>query len=265
MIKTIQYRGASIRFSDAGEGEALVFLHGYLLSLDVWQKFVAPLTANYRVVCIDLPGHGKSGLVEPVSTMEIMADTVIAVLNSLMISKAVFFGHSMGGYATLALLQKRPDVFKGISLFHSHTLPDNEEVKIKRDREVKLIDKGHKNLLVSQSIPNMFASDLLEKHNKSVQACKQLAKDMGDNEVKAAILGLRSRPDRSKLLSMAPCPCLNIIGRKDNFISFDEVAMKTDLPSDSARLIAENTGHMGFFEEPEFIRTGILQFLNRIL
>ncbi len=58
---------------------------------------------------------------------------------------------------------------------------------------------------------------------------------------------------------------MNIIGRHDNFISFDDVAMKTQLPSDSERLIAENTGHMGFFEEPEFIRNGILQFLNRIL
>ena len=265
MIKTIQYRGVPIRFSDSGSGIALVFLHGYLLSLEVWQDFVAPLTKNYRVICIDLPGHGKSGLVEPVSSMEIMAETVVAVLNSLMISKAVFFGHSMGGYAALALLEKRPDMFKGISLFHSHTLPDNEEVKVKRDREIKLIDKGHKNLLVSQSIPNMFATDLIANQAYNVEACVQLAKIMGNEEVKAAILGLRSRPERSELLSQAACPCLNIIGRHDNFISFDDVAMKTQLPSDSERLIAENTGHMGFFEEPEFIRNGILQFLNSIL
>jgi len=265
MIKTIQYRGASIRFSDSGEGEALVFLHGYLLSFEVWQDFVAPLTEQYRVICIDLPGHGKSGLIESVSTMELMADSVLEVLNASVISKAVFFGHSMGGYTALALLEKRPDIFKGISLFHSHTLPDNEEVKTKRDREVKLIDQGHKNLLVSQSIPNMFATELIDANTKHVEACKQLAKDMDNDGVKAAILGLRSRQDRSELLSGAKCPCLNIIGKKDNFISYEEVALKTVLPPESERLIAENSGHMGFFEEPEFIRLGILQFLKRIL
>lgn len=265
MIKTIQYRNASIRFSDTGEGKALVFLHGYLLSLEIWSDFVAPLTSRYRVICIDLPGHGLSGLIEPISTMEIMADSVIAVLKSQNISDAVFFGHSMGGYASLALLAKRPELFNGIVLFHSHTLADNEEVKTKRDREVRLIDQGHKNLLLSQSIPNMFASDLIENQKDKVEVCKQLAQKMGDKEVKAAILGLRSRVDRSELLCSATCPCLNIIGRKDNFISFEDVAMKTQLPAGSDRIIAKDTGHMGFFEEPDFIRTGILQFLKRIL
>lgn len=265
MIKLIEFNGIPIRFSDFGQGETLVFLHGYLLSLEVWQDFVSGFISDYRVICIDLPGHGGSGLPAEVSTMEVMGDAVEAVLGYLDISKAVFFGHSMGGYAALALLDKRSDLFSALVLFHSHTLADGEEVKDKRDREIKLIDKGHRSLLVSQSIPNMFANDHIAENLKALELCKLIAKRMDDQSVKAAILGLRARHDRSKLLAQAPCSCLNIIGRKDNFISYEAVSMKTILPLDSERLIAENAGHMGFFEQPELIQKGIHQFLNRIL
>jgi len=265
MIKLIEYNGVPIRFSDSGQGAALVFLHGYLLSLEVWQDFVSEFVSDYRVICIDLPGHGGSGLPAEVSTMEVMADAVEAVLKHLNISKSVFFGHSMGAYTALALLEKSPDLFNALVLFHSHTLADNEEVKNKRDREIKLISKGHRNLLVSQSIPNMFANDHIADNLEALELCKRIARQMSDESVKAAILGLKARPDRSKLLAEASCPCLSIIGKKDNFISFENVSMKTILPQHSERLIIENVGHMGFFEQPEIIRKGIRHFLKRIL
>lgn len=265
MNQTILFKNIPIRFSDEGHGHPLVFLHGYLLSLDIWQDFVKGFISDYRVICIDLPGHGESGTIEEVSSMELMAEVVEAVLSHLDISKAVFFGHSMGGYTTLALLEKRPELFSAIVLFHCHTLCDNEEVKTKRDREVNLIVQGHRSLLVSQSIPNMFAHDHIEDNYIHLERCKLIALEMDDKSVKAAIMGLKHRPDRSEILANAPCACLNIIGKKDNFISFDEVSMKTELPEGSERLIAEKTGHMGFFEEPGFMQKGILQFLKRIL
>jgi len=265
MVNSINYKNAQISFSDEGQGKVLVFLHGYLLSLEVWQEFVKEFVSDYRVICIDLPGHGESGLLANISTMEVMGDAVEAVLGHLNISKAVFIGHSMGGYAALALLEKNPDLFSAFVLFHSHTLADGEEVKDKRDREIVLIDKGHRSLLVSQSIPNMFANDHIAENLEALELCKLIARRMDDESVKAAILGIRARLDTSEVLAQASCPCLNIIGRKDNFISFEDVAMKTILPQNSERLIAEKTGHMGFFEQPEMIRVGIRQFLNRIL
>jgi pimeloyl-ACP methyl ester carboxylesterase len=265
MIKTIQFHQTDIRFSDEGEGHALVFVHGYLLSLDVWQDFVKPLTRDYRVICIDMPGHGQSGLPQEISSMELMAGCIAEVIASLAIDKAIFFGHSMGGYTILALLENQPELFAGIALFHSHTMADSDEVRKKRDREIELIKKGHKDLLLSQSIPNMFATDNLVIQAKHVEDCKQRAKSMSDEAVIAAIRGLRARPNRSKVLAQASCPCLNIIGRKDNFIAFEEVSLKTVLPPGSEKIVSDQTGHMGFFEDPTFIRDGIIHFLKRIL
>ncbi|MBT5425081.1 MAG: alpha/beta fold hydrolase, partial [Bacteroidetes bacterium] len=96
MIQTIDYNKTSIRYSAKGEGVPLVFLHGYLLSLDVWLDFTSELSHDYRVICIDMPGHGESGLPSEISSMELMADVVKKVLDHLRIDSAVIFGHSMG-------------------------------------------------------------------------------------------------------------------------------------------------------------------------
>lgn len=265
MTCTLDFNGVPIRYSNEGQGPALVFLHGYLLSSEIWKEFVRPFVPQYRVVCVDLPGHGGSGVVGDCSSMELMAESVETVLDHLNISQAVFFGHSMGGYAMLALLEKRPELFLGLSLFHSHTLNDSAAVQEKRDREIHLIEEGHRQLLLSQSIPNMFATDFIDQNQEALDLCKQIAREMDDAAVIAAIRGLRARPNRSKVLENSPVPCLSLIGAKDNFISLEEVALKTALPPGSERLIGYNTGHMGFFEEPELFRKGIHQFLNRIL
>lgn len=265
MIQKFNYNTNPIGYTDLGNGPALVFLHGYLLSHEIWIDFVQPLIKDYRVLCVDLPGHGQSALPAPVSTMEVMGEVLKALLDHLSIPSGVFFGHSMGGYAALALLEKHPELVTGISLFHSHPYADNEEVKSKRDREIALINQGHKNLLVGQSIPNMFATDRLQEHSDELEFCKSLARKMDDQAVKASILGLKARSDRSEILAHAKCPCLNIAGRKDNFIPFKEVAEKIVLPSDSELLVAEESGHMGFYEQPDFILQGVRQFLKRIL
>lgn len=262
MEQQINYRETVIHFSDHGEGRALVFLHGYLLSHRIWLDFTRPLERDYRVICVDLPGHGDSGLMADVSSMEIMAETTEAVLDSLGVERAVVFGHSMGGYAALALLEKRPELFSALVLFHSHPNADSPEVRNKRDREVLLVEQGHKNLLFSQSIPNMFANDRLAEHQRELNFCKSLATSMSDKAVTAAILGLKARPDRTSVLANAPCPCLLIAGKKDNFIPFQEVALQIELPVHAMVLVAEETGHMGFFEETEKIRDGIIQFLK---
>lgn len=264
MLKHLIYRNTPVFYSDQGRGQTLVFLHGYLLSHEIWLEFTCPLVQRFRIICVDLPGHGRSGLLGPVSSMEDMAGAVAAVMDHLDIGEAVFFGHSMGGYATLALLEKRPDLFHALALFHSHPYPDSPEVKKKRDREIRLIETGHKHLLFSQSIPNMFAAERLHEHEQPLALCKDIAGRMSDAAVKAAILGLRSRPGREDVLQQAAVPCLMIAGKMDAFIPFDSVARKVALPARSMMLECERTGHMGFFEEPGFIREGILQFLNRI-
>jgi pimeloyl-ACP methyl ester carboxylesterase len=62
MINTIDTSKYKIRFSDQGDGAVLVILHGYLESIETFDALACELLKSARVICIDLPGHGKSDL-----------------------------------------------------------------------------------------------------------------------------------------------------------------------------------------------------------
>jgi pimeloyl-ACP methyl ester carboxylesterase len=264
MVKKIFFEDVPLSFDISGQGDCIVFLHGHLESKEIWGSFTKEFESNYRIICIDLPGHGGSGIFGPVTGMEAMAEAVKAVLDAEGIKRAVIAGHSMGGYTALAALEHYPEIFKAIILFHSHPRADSPEVVKKREREIKIIKKGQKRLLVNQNIPKMYADDNLEKFRDSIRFSKDLAHRLDDEGVIAAIGGMKVRPDRSSILKNAKVPCLNLIGRKDNYIDFEEVSLKTELPAGSMKRVLEESGHMGFIEEPEKSAAGIYQFLNSI-
>ncbi|MFO7719364.1 MAG: alpha/beta fold hydrolase, partial [Gillisia sp.] len=104
----LNYENTPIFYSTKGTGNPLVFLHGFLESTKIWEPFIEKLSAKRQVICIDLPGHGKSGNISDIHTMELMADAVHAVLKHLRIEQVSLVGHSMGGYVSLAFLEKFP-------------------------------------------------------------------------------------------------------------------------------------------------------------
>jgi pimeloyl-ACP methyl ester carboxylesterase len=242
----------------------LLFLHGYLESLNIWSDFTRAFAGSYRVISMDLPGHGQTGVPGTVSTMDEMAEAAIRLLDELGIARCFVIGHSMGGYATLALLERHPGRLNGFCLFHSHAQADTSAVIEKRSREIRIVEEGHSQLLAQQNVPNMFAEDNLPLFQKELRYTQRIVRKTPDAGIIAAIRGMMTRSDRSAILANAPLPCLHIIGKKDKYIPFEEVALKTILPAGSERLILEHTGHMGFFEEKARAYEGILKFLKKI-
>src|SRR3954468_20458770 len=125
MLKYIVFGNAKIQFSDKGRGRAIVLIHGFLGSLEVWNEFSEKLSRHFRVIAIDLPGHGESASVGHVHTMELLAECIKAVMNSLDLKRYILAGHSMGGYAALAFADLFPGNVSGLCLFHSTALPDS--------------------------------------------------------------------------------------------------------------------------------------------
>ena len=109
MIRTCIFRQGRIRYKQQGKGRAVILLHGFLEDLHIWDEFSSELSKSYRVISIELPGHGKSENFGYVHSMELMADAVMAVLKQERLRKVVIIGHSMGGYVSLAFAEKYSD------------------------------------------------------------------------------------------------------------------------------------------------------------
>jgi len=264
MTGTIKFRDASLFYRDEGKGDVVILLHGYLESSSIWGSFGKELSKYYRTISMDLPGHGRSNPVCESQTIEIMADSVNAVLEHLEIGRAVIIGHSMGGYVTLAFAEIFPEKTIGYCLFHSHALADSEEKKLNREREVELVRSGKKSLIVNTNIPRTFANDNLGKLATEVEKAKQIALNTEDNGIICALHGMKSRPDRQRVLQESNVPVMIIAGRKDNNIPFTIYEQHFSLAKHTEILILEHSGHMGFIEEKDKSLQGVKGFLKKI-
>ncbi|HQN99329.1 MAG TPA: alpha/beta fold hydrolase, partial [Bacteroidales bacterium] len=108
----------TIRYRLSGQGPAVILVHGYLENLEIWEDIVPDLEQNYTVLRVDLPGHGKSACKLQTISMDLMADSISAVMTTLDIKKAFMVGHSMGGYTTLAFAERYPNWLNGFCLLH---------------------------------------------------------------------------------------------------------------------------------------------------
>jgi pimeloyl-ACP methyl ester carboxylesterase len=264
MISFLEYHDVELRYQDTGKGDVIVLLHGYLESIEIWEGFLDELSEHYRVIAVDLPGHGESGCISRVNTMTVMADAVKYVLDYLNIRRAVITGHSMGGYAALAFTERYPKITMGLILFHSHALPDSEEKKANRDREIELVKNGKKLQIVNTNIPRAFADDNLEKFAEKIRYAKEIAASTSDQGIICALEGIKIRPDRRHVLTGSAVPVMIIAGRKDNYIPIEVAEAHFNLVPQTDILVLENSGHMGFIEEKERSLEGILEFLKKI-
>lgn len=129
MTKSTDFRGIQVSFNDVGKGRTVVLLHGFLGAKELWGATAKNLSRSYRVISIDLPGHGETPCIGYAHSMELMAKSVKAVMDHLKLKRYVIIGHSMGGYVALAFADLFPDNLKGLGLYHSTAYPDSEEKK----------------------------------------------------------------------------------------------------------------------------------------
>ena len=96
MLKTTAFKKGKVTFSDTGKGRVVVLLHGFLGSHQIWEQTTTQLSKSYRVIAIDLPGHGNTDCFGYVHTMDLIAKCVKAVMDSLRLKKYVIIGQHGG-------------------------------------------------------------------------------------------------------------------------------------------------------------------------
>ena len=102
--------GARIHYVNYGKGgDALVLIHGWTQNVDGWRDQVPDFAKRYRVIAIDLPGHGQSDKPQTTYSMDYFAQAVDAVLRDAKVKRAVLVGHSMGTPVARQFYRKYPE------------------------------------------------------------------------------------------------------------------------------------------------------------
>ncbi|MDE5622425.1 MAG: alpha/beta hydrolase [Alistipes sp.] len=247
--------------SQAGD-RCVVLLHGYLESMLVWDEFVPLLYKQIRVVTLDLPGHGISVVAGEEHSMEFLADTVADGLRALGIERCTVVGHSMGGYVALALCERHPELLDGIVLLSSTPNADTPEKAENRRREIALVRAGRKELLSRVAPAAGFAEENRVRMRDAIDDLTEQVFVTEDDGIVALLNGMIARKDRNEMLRTTSVPSLFILGRKDGYIP-EEAAEAMIAAHPEAQVVRlENSGHMGFLEEPEATAAAILDFVS---
>jgi pimeloyl-ACP methyl ester carboxylesterase len=118
--------GNAIHYQVQGQGKpALIFIHGWCCDRSYWDAQLPYFAQKYKVVAIDLAGHGESGLNRKEWTMGAFGEDVVAVVNKLNLDQVVLVGHSMGGPVILEAARRMPKLV--IGLVGVDTLQDFED------------------------------------------------------------------------------------------------------------------------------------------
>jgi pimeloyl-ACP methyl ester carboxylesterase len=136
----------NLGYMEQGSGEAVVLIHGLGANADSWRPQLEALAKNYRVVAMDLRGHGQSGFrVEEPITIRAFADDVVALMNHLEIEAAHWVGISMGGMIALEIFVRYGLQVKSLVLASTAAFfppPQGQEELLRHFDRLEMVEWG---------------------------------------------------------------------------------------------------------------------------
>jgi len=252
-----------IAYDDHGIGLPVIFLHAFPLNRSMWTGLASALLKEqrYRLVAADWRGFGESTINNTISTMELFADDVAGLMDTLGMRQAILCGLSMGGYAALAFLQKYPQRIAGLILADTRPGVDSDEVKANRERVARLAETRGNGAIADLHIPTLL-SDHTRRHHPEVEAqIRRMVAAVTPSGIAAASRGMAQRADLTHLLSTIAFPTLVIVGELDTFTP-PEMVREYAAKIPAAQLaIIPHAGHLSNMEQPEAFFAVVRNFL----
>lgn len=257
-----EFKKVKVKYSDTGKGRVIVLAHGFLCSHEVWSDLTKILSKKFRVIAIDLPGHGETPCIGYYHSMELLAQCIKAVLDKAKVRRYILGGHSIGGYAILAFAELFPENVSGLCLLNSSAYADSEEKKKNRDRAIRLVKKEHRHY-VTEVVSSLFAPALLPKLKNEVSKVKRIAERVSKQSIINTLEGMKERKNRDLILKFANYPILFIIGKKDTVVNYQTMYPQMGLCKYPTVLMLEEAAHMSFYEAPAETAKQLETFASR--
>lgn len=251
--------------SAPGQGDlrALVLLHAFPIGANLWEPQIKSLPPGWRLITPDLRGFGGSTELDSSSALS-MADyahDVIDLLDELAIKRAVIGGCSMGGYATLALYQSRPEMFDGLVLANTRAGADSPEARANRRNMLALVDREGPSGVAREMMPKLLGKTTHETKPDAEATVRRLIKQQSTAAVRAAIQRMMHRADSTALLAQVSVPTLVITGAEDEMIPVEESRRIAGAIRGARLVIVPGAGHLANLEQPEAFNAALNDFL----
>jgi pimeloyl-ACP methyl ester carboxylesterase len=233
--------GIKLFYAKTGAGSPVVLLHGGLANSDYWGNQVEALARRHTVIVVDSRGHGRSTRDTRPYGYDLMADDVVALLDTLKIPKADIVGWSDGGILGLDLALRHPDRVGRIFAFAANTVTSGVKDGVEKN-------------------PTFAA--YIERAGKEYQRLSATPKEY-DAFVDQISHMWASQPNWTDAeLKTIKAPVLIVDGDHDEAIKREHTEYIAATIPGAGLLILPNASHFAFLQDPALFNAALLQFLG---
>lgn len=247
--------GLNINYTSKGDGEVVLFLHGWGSNIEHWQGLIDVVSKKYTALALDMPGFGKSDEPKEAWNVDRYVEHVLKFLDSFKPKSVVLVGHSFGGRVIIKMLSRElPFEVKKIILI------DSAGIKPKKTLKQKLSLYGYKigrKIFETKPLKKMFPD-----------AVENMRKKRGSSDYNSATPVMREtlvkvvNEDLTHLLPNIKASSLLIWGTNDTATPLSDGEKMEKLISDAGLVKINGAGHYSFLEAPELTARVISSFLK---
>lgn len=242
--------------------DAIVFLHGWLMSPSMWDASIERLKDRARCIALWQPAHGPTGAPPNGFEMSDWAEWLASTLDRLGVKRAVLVGHSMGGMLVQALRERRPDLVRALVLVGTQSTDWEEQTRSDFNALADAVAADWTPGLAQQCADLLVGKPYQEQDGRRIANWKAQAGGYDRSGMSNLARAISNRPDFLAGLSNADIPVLVVHGS-------DDVAIPVNVGRTTAKQIpgaeyAEipECGHCPPIEASERFAGELERFLN---
>lgn len=249
-LPEIYSKGARMDYEVEGKGDTtLLFVHGWCINKSYWEKQVDFFKSDYRIIALDLPGHGLSGKERDDWSIEGFGSDLVTLIDVLDLNNVVLVGHSMGGNIILEAAVKRPNQiigFVGVDNFKDVGAEYTEEQSQSINEFMRSIRQDY------ETVARGFAEGMLFTETTSSGIVKKVTDDILKTPPEVSIEILESllkvnQKERNLMRELH----LQVHLINSDAPPTNEIQLRKFCNYDYAIYSMGNTGHYPMLEDPE--------------
>ena len=243
--------------SGAGNGELLVLSNSLGSSVRMWDKVLAALEGQYRVLRYDTRGHGKSGIPPGPYTLDQLAGDVLFLLDHLGADRADFCGLSLGGMVGQSLGIHAPHRVRRLVLANTAARILTQDVW---DQRIAYVRQSGMAELAATTLGRWFTTEYRDVHPQEMETIRGMIASTDPSGYIACCGALRDADLRGQIGAIR-APSLVISGSHDPATpAADGRALAAALPN--SQYVELNSSHLSAWERADEFAHAILAFLE---
>lgn len=258
--------GLQANYVVAGDGAPIVMTHSFLADRSMWREQREPLLGQgWRLIEIDLPGHGEAPAVTRDFAIEELADLVVSILDAEDVPEAVWCGLSIGGMLSQRAALHHPDRVRALVLADTSASPEPLSAKVKYRAMAWWNQLFGLQLVAGQVTPLMFGPSTRAERPDLIDGFIDRTRAMDRPSIRRYVTALTTRSDLTGAVSAIDTPTLVIVGEHDRALPEARSRALAASIAGARYEVVPDAGHLSPLERPDLFNPPFLEFLEPLV